>query len=70
LFASSKVTVIEEVLEPSAVTDEGFADTVDLPALTAPTVKVTFVGYPIAVPLMVPVIFAVPTVVEDVKVAV
>ncbi len=38
---SFKVTVIEEVLEPSAVTEAGAALTVDRAALTAPAVKLT-----------------------------
>jgi hypothetical protein len=41
LFVSSSVTVIVEVVEPSAVTEVGFAVTVDLVALTGPGVKVT-----------------------------
>ena len=41
LFASSKVTVMVEVVEPSAVTEVGLALTVDLLPLTAPAVKVT-----------------------------
>ena len=70
LLASTKVTVIVEIVEPSAATDVGLADTVEIDALTAPAVKVTFVGYPIAVPLIVPVIFAIPAVVEEVRIAV
>jgi hypothetical protein len=41
LFASKSVTVIVEVVVPSAVTEAGLALTVDLAALTAPAVKVT-----------------------------
>jgi hypothetical protein len=41
LFASFRVTVIVEVVEPSAVTDPGNAVTVDCAAETAPAVKVT-----------------------------
>ena len=36
LFASSRVTVMVEVVVPSAVTEAGFALTVDVPALTEP----------------------------------
>ena len=41
LFASLSVTVIVEVDVPSAVTEVGLAATVDVPAFTAPAVKVT-----------------------------
>jgi len=41
LFASNSVTVMVEVVEPSAVTEAGLALTVDALALTVPTVKVT-----------------------------
>ena len=41
LFASLSVTVIVEVVAPSAVTDVGLAVTVDVPAVTAPAVNVT-----------------------------
>jgi len=41
LFTSSRVTVIVEVVEPSAVTEVGFAVTVDFVPLTGPGVKVT-----------------------------
>lgn len=42
LFASRSVTVIVEVAVPSAVTEAGFALTVETVALTAPAVKVTW----------------------------
>src|SRR6266487_4165584 len=41
LLASFNVTVIVEVVEPSAVTDAGEGDTVDCAAVTAPAVNVT-----------------------------
>jgi hypothetical protein len=41
LCASWSVTVMVEVVEPSAVTEVGLALTVDVPAFTAPAVKVT-----------------------------
>ena len=41
LFASSKVTEMVDVDEPSAAIDVGLALTVDLAALTAPAVNVT-----------------------------
>src|SRR6185369_13571812 len=41
LFASLRVTVIVEVVEPSAVTEVGLALTVDLVALAGPEVKFT-----------------------------
>ena len=40
-FASFKVTVIVEMVKPSATTDVGDATTVDVPALTEPATKVT-----------------------------
>src|SRR3954449_4657561 len=39
--ASFSVTVIVEVVELSATTDDGDAETVEAPALTGPTVKLT-----------------------------
>ena len=42
LFASSKVTVMFEVAEPSAAIDAGLALTVDLAALAAPAVNATW----------------------------
>ena len=41
LLASRRVTVTVEVVEPSAVTDEGAAETPDCAAVTGPGVKVT-----------------------------
>ena len=41
LLASLSVTVIVEVVLPSAVTEAGEADTADWAAVTAPAVKVT-----------------------------
>jgi hypothetical protein len=41
LWASFNVTVIVEVVDPSAVTDEGEGATVDCAAVTAPAVNVT-----------------------------
>ena len=41
LLPSKSVTVIVEVVAPSAVTDVGLALTVDVLALTVPTVKFT-----------------------------
>src|SRR5204863_7738641 len=41
LFASLRVTVMVEVVVPSAVTEAGLALTVDAVALTGPTVNVT-----------------------------
>jgi hypothetical protein len=41
LLASLSVTVIVEVVVPSAVTEGGLALTVDVPAFTGPTVKLT-----------------------------
>ena len=41
LFASIRVTVIVEVVEPSAVTEVGLALTVDLVALAGPATKLT-----------------------------
>ena len=41
LNESKRVTVMVEVVEPSATTDAGLALTVDAPALTGPTVDVT-----------------------------
>jgi hypothetical protein len=41
LLLSNKVTVIVEVVTPSAVTDVGLAVTVDFVALTGPGVNVT-----------------------------
>jgi len=41
LLASLRVTVMVEGVAPSAVTEIGFALTVDVPALTGPTVKFT-----------------------------
>ena len=40
-WASFKVTVIVDVVEPSAVTEAGAALTVDWAAVTGPTVNVT-----------------------------
>ena len=40
-FASLSVTVIVEVVEPSAVTEAGDAETVDCAAVGVPGVKVT-----------------------------
>ena len=41
LLASRRVTVTVEVVEPSAVTEAGAAETPDCAAVTAPGVKVT-----------------------------
>ena len=41
LFRSLSVTVIVEVVDPSATTDVGLAPTVELPAVTGPGVNVT-----------------------------
>ena len=70
LFESFKVTVIVEVVDPSADTELGEAATVELDAETAPAVKVTAAGVPIVVPPMVPVTCAVPVTVPEVSVAV
>ncbi len=40
-WASFNVTVIVDVVEPSAVTEAGAAPTVDCAAVTGPTVNVT-----------------------------
>ena len=40
-LASRRVTVTVEVLDPSAATEEGEADTVDWAAVTGPAVNVT-----------------------------
>ena len=40
-YASTSVTVIVEVVELSATTEDGLAATVEAPAETAPTVKLT-----------------------------
>ena len=53
LLASLSVTVIVEVVVPSARTDIGLADTVEADALTAPTVKVTVGFWVIVVPSVV-----------------
>jgi hypothetical protein len=63
-------TVTVDVLVPLAVIEGGLALIVVLAALTGPGAKVTEVECPIAVPAIVPVMFAVPAVVEEVKVAV
>jgi hypothetical protein len=68
-FASLACTVTLEVLVPSAAIAAGLALIVVLAALNGP-VKITEVGYPIAVTAIVPVIIAVPVVVEEVKIAV
>ena len=51
LPASSKVTVTVEVVEPSARTDAGDAFTVDVPALTDPTLIVTLPLVPVLLPV-------------------
>src|SRR5437773_5359928 len=47
LFASFKVTVIVEMVEPFAVTDAGEAPTVDCAAVTAPEVGIAQAGSPV-----------------------
>jgi hypothetical protein len=47
LFASIRVTVIVEVVVPSAITDVGFALTVDTNALTAPGTMVSVPDVPV-----------------------
>ena len=76
-FASFKVTVMVDVLLPSADTEVGDALTVDVPALTAPAVSViTEIDAPTDVPTDTPFIVAVtvavpvPTEVGAVQVAV
>jgi len=70
LLASPACTVRVEVLDPLAVIEAGLALIVVLAALTGPGEKATEVECPMAVPAMVPVMFAVPAVVEEVNVAV
>jgi hypothetical protein len=70
LFASLACTVSVKVLTPSAAIVAGLALMTVFAALTGPGTKATQVGTPIATPLMVPVIYAEPTVVEEVKIAV
>ena len=68
-LASLACTVTLEVLVPSAGIAAGLALIVVFAGLNAP-VKITEVGCPIVVPAMVPVMFAVPVVVEEVNIAV
>ncbi len=65
LFASLTVTVIVDVVIPSAVTLSGLADTVDVAADGAPAVKVTVaVDVTLTVPLTTALITALPDVVD------
>ncbi len=65
LFASFTVTVIVEVVVPSAVTLNGLADTVDVAAEGDPAVKVTVaVDVTLTVPLTTALITALPDVVD------
>src|SRR5277367_2331392 len=52
LFASVRVTVIVEVVVPSAGTDDGLWFTVETEALTAPVLIVAIVAEPVAEPLV------------------
>jgi hypothetical protein len=58
-----------EVFVPLATIEGGLAVIVVLAALTS-AVKATEVGFPMVAPAMVPVMLAVPTVVEEVNIAV
>ena len=68
-FASLSCTVIVDVLDPFAVIDVGDAVIVDCATLAAPTVKFTTAVAVIALPLSVPEIVALPTIVGDVSTA-
>jgi hypothetical protein len=68
-FASSPCTVIVEVFVPLATIEVGLAVMVVLAALIS-AVNATEVGCPMATPAMVPVMLAVPAVVEEVNIAV
>jgi hypothetical protein len=68
--ASLSCTVMVDVLLPSAVIEVGEAEIVEVDAEAAGAVKVTLALLAIAVPFRVPVIVAVPGVIEDVSVAV
>jgi hypothetical protein len=68
-LASLACTFIVEVLIPSAVIAAGLALIVVFAGFSAP-VKITEVGWPIVAPAMVPVMLTVPTVVEEVNIAV
>ena len=68
-FASFNCTVIVDVFDPFAVIDVGDAVIVDCATLAAPTVKLTEPVEVIALPLSVPEIVALPTVVGDVSTA-
>jgi hypothetical protein len=68
-LASLACTVTLEVLVPSAGIKAGLALIVVFAGLNAP-VKITEVDSPIVVPAMVPVMIAVPVVVEEVNIAV
>ena len=68
--ASLSCTVMVEVLLPSAVIELGDAEIVEVAGEATPAVKVTVALLVMAAPFRVPVIVAVPGVVEDVSVAV
>jgi hypothetical protein len=69
LFASFSCTVSVEVFVPLAMIEVGLAVIVVLAALTG-AVKATEVGFPMPAPAMVPMMLAVPAVVEEVNIAV
>jgi hypothetical protein len=70
LYASLACTVIVEVLVPLAGIEAGLGLIEVLAALTGPATKFTGVGFPMTAPAMVPVMLAVPAVVEEVNIAV
>jgi hypothetical protein len=70
LYASLACTVSVEVLVPLAGMEAGLGLIEVLTALAGPATKFTEPGFPMTPPAMVPVILAVPAVVEEVNIAV